>query len=199
MAAVSRWARRVLMAAGALLLTVTFTPLVFVWASALSDEWNDPREGVLIVLAGRSLPDVLADSTYWRTVHGVRQWRQGRFSHMVVSGSGVAPLMKEFAVGCGVPADAIITEELGDTTRNQADRVREIVSKLPPGPRVLVTSDFHMLRARRTFEKAGLSVVPMPIPDHRKRYNQLHLRMAVFWELVEETTKLAGYRIRGWI
>jgi uncharacterized SAM-binding protein YcdF (DUF218 family) len=118
---------------------------------------------------------------------------------MIVSGRGVAPLMKEFALGSGVPADKVLLEDQGETTRTQAERIREMAARLPPGPRVLLTSDFHMLRARLTFEKAGLAVVALPIPDHRKRYNQLPLRFPVVWELVEESAKLVGYRLRGWI
>lgn len=45
-----------------------------------------------------------------------------------------------------------------------------------PRPVVLLTSDYHMFRARRMFEKAGLKVVPMPIPDGLKRATRLTLR-----------------------
>jgi len=59
-----------------------------------------------------------------------------------------------------------------------------------PRPVVLLTSDYHMFRARRMFEKAGLKVVPMPIPDGLKRATRLTLRWWVFLDLVRESAAI---------
>ena len=64
---------------------------------------------------------------------------------------------------------------------------------------MLLTSDFHMYRAQRTFKKAGLDVLPRPFPDVRKRATSLLGRWEAFLDLTYETAKIVGYYVRGWI
>ena len=64
---------------------------------------------------------------------------------------------------------------------------------------MLLTSDYHMLRAKRAFLKLGVVVQPRPIPDALKRATNWQGRWPVFLDLVSETTKILYYRARGWI
>ena len=64
---------------------------------------------------------------------------------------------------------------------------------------VLLTSDYHMYRALRVFQKAGLNVAPRPFPDIVKRSSSLTERWPAFFELWEESVKTAYYWFRGWI
>lgn len=84
------------------------------------------------------------------------------------------------------------------TTRENALRVSEMLGK-SPGRVVLLTSDFHMYRAYRTFRKCGLDVTARPFPDAGKQANTLAMRWPVFIGLLQETAKIIGYRARGWI
>jgi uncharacterized SAM-binding protein YcdF (DUF218 family) len=68
-----------------------------------------------------------------------------------------------------------------------------------PERKVLLTSDYHMFRAFRAFQKAGLNVLSRPIPDARKRAARWLYRWWVFLDLSSETMKIVYYRARGWI
>jgi uncharacterized SAM-binding protein YcdF (DUF218 family) len=64
---------------------------------------------------------------------------------------------------------------------------------------VLLTSDYHMLRAHRALRRAGVTLAPRPIPDARKRYGGFSQRWSVFLELCGESAKIAYYWARGWL
>jgi uncharacterized SAM-binding protein YcdF (DUF218 family) len=179
---------------------VTFSPLLGWWAAALSGAMADPRGDVLIVLAGdRIEPAMIGETSYWRSVYAVWAWRSGGFRRIVVSGeqAGAAP-MRDFMVCQGVPAEAIALEPRSASTRENAEFTAALL-KTEAGKRVLLTSDYHMYRARRAFEKAGLAVLPRPFPDAAKRINQRPNRWPVFCELIRETIKIGYYYARGWI
>jgi len=188
-----------LAATGLLLLVVTFTPLVAWYARALSDRWLDGGGEVLIVLGGGTLDSTTLDSgSYWRAISTRLAWERGGFREIVVSGAAVAPLMQDFLVTHGVPAAAIRVEGASGSTRENALNVARLLAGVP-GRKVLVTSDYHMFRARRAFEKAGLHVIPDPFPDALKGYNRLQNRWGIFLNLCLETVKIGYYRMKGWI
>jgi uncharacterized SAM-binding protein YcdF (DUF218 family) len=184
---------------GLLMLLVTFTPLVAWYARALSGNWVDGGGEVLITLGSGMLDSGTLDTgSYWRAVYAGLIWREGGFREVVVSGKGMAPLMRDFLVGHGVPAEAIRVEDGSGSTRENALYVKRMLEGVP-GRKVLVTSDYHMFRARRAFEKAGLAVVPDPFPDALKGYNHWQNRWGIFLGLGVETVKIGYYWYRGWI
>jgi uncharacterized SAM-binding protein YcdF (DUF218 family) len=188
-----------LAATGLLMIVVTFTPLVAWYARALSGKWRDGGGEVLIALGGGTLDANTLDTTsYWRAVYVGFAWQRGGFREIIVAGNGAAPLMRDFLVGHGVPATAIRVEEASRSTRENALCVQRLLAGVP-GRKLLVTSDYHMFRARRAFEKAGLHVVPDPFPDVLKNYNHLQNRWGIFLNLCVETAKIGYYWIRGWI
>jgi uncharacterized SAM-binding protein YcdF (DUF218 family) len=68
-----------------------------------------------------------------------------------------------------------------------------------PGKRVLLTSDFHMFRALRTFRKAGVEAAPMSVPDAIRNSTAWGGRFTVLQNLVAENLKILDYKIHGWI
>jgi uncharacterized SAM-binding protein YcdF (DUF218 family) len=68
-----------------------------------------------------------------------------------------------------------------------------------PGKRVLLTSDFHMYRALRTFRKAGIDAAPMAVPDAIRNSEGWGGRFSVLQNLVVENLKIVDYAIHGWI
>lgn len=196
---VLRILRTALASLGLLLLIVTFTPVVPWYARALSGIWDEPRGEVLIVLgAGTIDPTTLAANSYWRSVYGNLTWRGGGFREVLVSGKGVAPLMRDFLVCHGIPAAAIRVEEHSISTHENALEAARMLAGVP-GRKVLVTSDYHMFRARRAFAKAGLDVRACPFPDVIKQSNSLPGRWSGFVILASETAKIVYYRAHGWI
>ena len=70
-------------------------------------------------------------------------------------------VLRQRALALGLPA-----ADLASTgrVRNTAEEARVVAAELPPGSTlVLVTSAFHMARARRLFERQGLRVLPFPV------------------------------------
>lgn len=199
---VGRGLRNLLAAGGLLFCFVSFTPLVSWWARALAGEWNDPRGDTLIVLSGSELDgQVLGESSYWRSVYAVRAVQQDHFRRVVLSGGGdqrpIAELMREFLVCHGVDAAIVTLERRSRSTRENAVYTAEML-KGTPGTNVLLTSDYHMWRAKRVFAKAGVTALPRPIPDAIKRSSTWRGRLPVFLELLDETAKQVYYVARGW-
>jgi len=188
-----------LAAIGLLMVLATFTPLDSWYAGALSGNWVDGGGDVLIALGAGTLDDTTLDmGSYWRAVYAGLAWRRGGFREVVVAGRGAAPLMRDFLIGHGVPGAAIRVEDKSASTRENALFVARMLAGVP-GRKVLVTSDYHMFRARRAFEKAGLRVVPDPFPDAIKGSNHLQNRWGIFLNLGVETAKIGYYWMRGWI
>ena len=200
-----RWLGRVLMSAGALLLAVEFSPLTGIWAKALAGRWSDPSGDVLIVLGSDASKDhLIGESSYWRSVYAFRAFRKGKFSKILVSGgsndpgSPVAEVMRDFLIASGVPPAIIETEVESRSTRENALCVAALLRNVP-GTKVLLTSDYHMWRASRCFKRAGVDVLPRPIPDAVKQSGTWVGRWTAFWQLLEESVKILYYRERGWI
>jgi uncharacterized SAM-binding protein YcdF (DUF218 family) len=197
----------ILAALGGLIVLVTATPFVLLWGetlTAVAGPWEDPPGDVLIVLGGSMLEDgVVGMSSYWRSVYAARAFRAGGFRHVVVTGgsrtgSAVAVPMGQFLVCLGVPPAAIQVETRSTSTRENALFTKELLAGVP-GRKVLLTSDYHMFRARRAFANVGLEVLPSPFPDALKRAMSWQGRWPAFLDLAVETTKIVYYYARGWI
>lgn len=182
------------------------TPVVPWMIGQLSDRWEDPSGDVLIVPGGDQLGDgTLGMGSYWRALGAVRTWRAGKCKRIVFSGGklgypssqSLAAEMKSFSIGLGVPAEIIEVEERSYSTRENALFTADMVRSWP-GSKVLMTSDTHMFRCRRAFERAGLTVRPSPVPDWGKRWSRWSSRWECIWAVAGELTKLAYYRARGW-
>lgn len=183
------------------------TPLVPWLTKILTDGWEEPAGDVLIVPGAEQLADgTLGTSSYWRALYAVRAWRAGRCKRILFSGGrmgkegtpSLAAEMARFSAGLGVPAQIITVEERSYSTRDNAVLTAEVV-RAWPGSKVLLTSDAHMFRCRRAFERAGVTVRPSPIPDVGKRWNRWVARWECIWMVGTEIVKLGYYGTRGWI
>ena len=195
---------RVLAAIGFLYVLVSATPIDEWWIRFLAGPWNDPKGDVLVVLSADAVKDVIGASSYWRSVYAVRVWREGGFSTVIVSGGpgggelAISERMRDYMVSQGVPAAAIRVETASASTRENALFSKPIIESLP-GRKILLTSDYHMFRAYRTFRKAGIDVEPRPLPDALKQIGSWETRWSVFVNLCTETFKIVYYFARGWI
>lgn len=185
---------------GVMLLVVTVTPVGNWYVRTLAGPWNDP-DGEILILLGADDPNdgYIGAATYWRSVYGARAWREGHFRTIVVCGGlGIAESMRDFLVFEHVPADKIVLENHSDSTRENALFAATLLKNMP-GRKVLLTSDFHMYRSIRAFQKAGVEAEPRPIPYALKFGSDWTQRWQVFVGLMLETAKIAAYRLRGWI
>ena len=189
-----------------LLLIIHFTPLTKWWAWFLAGGSSNGQSDTLIVLAAEiEIDGVLGPASYIRTLYAVRAYRQTPFRSIIVTGgrSGASPktmgdAMRDFLIANGVPAGIVHVESRAMSTRENALFVK---SMLPDGSSrpVLMTSDFHMFRARRVFERAGIPVLTRPVPDVLRRSNHIVNRWGSFWTLALETTKIGYYAWERWL
>jgi len=196
--------RVILMTAGVLLLTVTFTPLVQWTSRCLSTGWTDKDQGVLIVLSGATVTYddppglVIGQNTYWRVIHAIAVWRHGHFRHILLSGTGSAETIKPLLITNGIPESAILVENGANNTHENALFTKPILAGLP-GPYVLLTSDYHMYRASRCFAHEKIAVETLPAPDFSKGIEQPLRRWDKFLLLAGEFASIGYYHLHGWI
>jgi uncharacterized SAM-binding protein YcdF (DUF218 family) len=202
LALVQRRIRSVAAAFGLLTAVVVFTPLTVLWGGWLAHPWLDSKGDILIVLGGASVEDFLGENSYWRSLYAVRYYRAGGIKRIYLTGGPperpVAESMRRFLLASGVPADVIRTETASESTRENALRLAPLLER-DPGRPVLLTSDYHMWRARRVFQRAGIQVLPLPVPDVRKRGQTIRGRWGAFCDLLSESGKLIYYYSKGWI
>jgi uncharacterized SAM-binding protein YcdF (DUF218 family) len=106
--------------------------------------------------------------------------------------------MRRLLIAEGVPAAILVTEEGSHSTHENAlCTVRRLAGD--NGSKMLLTSDYHMFRAVRAFRKAGMNVLPRPIPDVRKRAMYRLRRWQAFLDEATESLKIVHYFVRGWI
>jgi uncharacterized SAM-binding protein YcdF (DUF218 family) len=190
----------ILAVVGALFLVVTFTPLVKVTAEAIEPDWYDGNGEVLVVLGGSMLVSgtgpqaTLAYDTYLRCVYASWILRTHKFHYVIVSGGdGLAPAMAGFLSRNGVDPRFILAERSATSTYENAVFTRNILeqqygaSKIPEV--VILTSDYHAWRARRTFEHCGIRSKVIPVPDLIKRSSTMTYRLTGAITLLSEWGK----------
>src|SRR3954462_6040865 len=110
---------------GTLLVVVTCTPFVSWWATRLAGPWNDPKGDVLVVLGGSMADtDILGPNSFLRAQYALLAWKQDHFRQIVITGKGVAPLMRDFLLTHGVPTSVITVEDQAENTRENAARLK---------------------------------------------------------------------------
>ncbi|HVP00735.1 MAG TPA: YdcF family protein [Bryobacteraceae bacterium] len=148
--------KNLLASVGALLAVVTFVPPTW-YAQWLASPWTDAQAPILIVLGGDSVREgMMAVTSYWRWVYTVDVYREGGIRRIVLSGDApTTASMRAWLIGQGIPSDVIAVEHRSHSTRENVLFTSELLRDAP-GPFLLLSSDIHTWRARRTFLKAGL-------------------------------------------
>jgi uncharacterized SAM-binding protein YcdF (DUF218 family) len=198
----------VLAAIGALVLVITFTPIVRLAAEATESDWYGGDGEVLVVLGGSMLVPgtgpqaTLGDDTYLRCVYAAWILREQKFRYVVVSGGdGLAPAMATFLARNGVDSRSILTERSAMTTYQNAVFTRGILEVQYRGHQlpevVILTSDYHSWRARRTFAHCGVRARTIPVPDVIKRSSSEFYRLTAALILFSEWEKDIFYLVSG--
>jgi uncharacterized SAM-binding protein YcdF (DUF218 family) len=146
----------------------------------------DPNSGVMSI------------STYWRCFMALVYYREQAYKQIIVSGRDSAPGMRDFFVQNGVPADRVRMETNATSTHENAKLTAQLL-KDASGSVVLITSDYHIFRARRCFLKAGIQVSASGAPDITKRSAEYFARPQLFIIEMRETAAIVYYWYRGWI
>jgi uncharacterized SAM-binding protein YcdF (DUF218 family) len=184
--------RRVLVALGLAVLWVSSTPLLSdLLARALEGRAerglpaDAPAADAIVVLSGgRLLAPGPAGISEWRDPDrffgGVELFRAGKAPLLVFTGGWVpwesrgaleGDILAGYARAMGVGVDSVVTTGRVSNTEEEARAVAALLrerrkERLDSGTwtRVLlVTSAFHMPRAKILFERVGLTVLPFPV------------------------------------
>ena len=147
--------------------------------------------------------DVLNDGTSSRVATAARWHAKVPGASLVMQGySGrgeIAPdhqgrMMKQFAIGCGVPSDKILLEP---QSRNTAEHVEQIMAFdfiTPETPIGVVSSDWHLRRIRMVFEDQFNQVAFMGAPGQQPRQSGL-----ARWLPSERDLLLSKIYLREWV
>lgn len=118
-----------------------------------------------IVLLGGSMgcdPDFPGYSEMWTSADRVRMaarlWKAGKAPKIIATGSGVEKSTKSILQDFGVPPEAVVFE---DSPRNTEEEAK-LIAKSAQKKVLLVTSAWHMKRAKLMFEKYAPNVEIVP-------------------------------------
>ena len=127
----------------------------------------------IVVLSGMLEINEVGDSTYieWgdpdRFFGGIALFKAVKAKKLVFTGGKMpwdnakkteGEVLKEYAISNGIPSEKIFVTKEVENTADESVAVKELIS--PSKRIILVTSAYHMYRARRVFEKQGLIVIP---------------------------------------
>lgn len=127
---------------------------------------------------------------------GARRWKAYQDGNMplICTGVGCAEATIPFLVDLGVPREAIVGFEGPRNTEEEAKLIAERGMKRV----LLVTSAWHMPRAKMLFERAGLEVVEAPC-DYEMHYAaERELEIGDFFPNAESLQR-NSYAIKEWV
>ena len=156
----------------------------------------------IVVLSGMLEINEVGDSTYieWgdpdRFFGGIALIKAGKADKLVFTGGKMpwdkakkteGEVLKQYAISNGIPSEKVFVTKDVDNTEDEAVAVKELIN--PSKKIILVTSAYHMYRAKRLFEKQGFIVTPYKVDYKTSENNQVtfmdFLPSAINLELTE--------------
>lgn len=119
----------------------------------------------------------------------------GGTGELILDGEGDATTAPRLLNALGVSADRLILENKSRNTYENAVFTREMVAPKPGETWLLVTSAFHMPRAKALFDKAGFATVPWPV-DYRTSGRE---GVGLFRDNAADSLQATTMAIREWI
>ena len=130
----------------------------------------------IVVLSGMLGINEVGDSTYveWgdpdRFFGGIALFKAGKAQKLVFTGGKMpwdkvkkteGDVLREYTISNGISSGNILLTKDVENTADEAVAVKELIS--PSKRIILVTSAFHMNRAKKLFEKLGFIVIPLKV------------------------------------
>ena len=139
----------------------------------------DPSDGIVVLSSGRHLPPGNTKIIEWsdpdRFFAGIDLYKAKKSNRLIFTG-GINPLTSDLppegdiyikeAISMGLPKDDLFTTYPVINTLQEAKAVKNLLNDEIPLIQkriILVTSAFHMKRAKKVFESEGISVQPYPV------------------------------------
>lgn len=151
-----------------------------------------------------------------RFTEAVKLYHLGKVNKIMISGGSgsiydnsikEAILLGELAAIYKVDPGDLVLETNSRNTFENAKFSAPILNKIAKGEILLITSAFHMRRARACFEKQGIDVIPYPVDFNA---NPMELRQHQWWlpsteafgnwkKIIKEILGMIAYRVAGYI
>ena len=151
-------------------ISVYLTPDDLKGCDRISQSQNCQTADAIVAVSG--------GNTSVRAAEAIRLYKEGWSETLIFSGAAAdtsgpsnAAAMRRQAIEAGVPATAIKVEELAQTTRQNAERVKQLLVEAGGGGAkrvILVTSPYHQRRASLEFKVLagdGITIINRPTPD----------------------------------
>ncbi len=135
-------------------------------------------DGIVVLSSGRHLPPGNTKIIEWndpdRFFAGINLYRAKKASRLIFTG-GVNPFTPNLppegdiyiseAISFGIPKENLFTTYPVLNTLQEAKAIRKLLDENSINQKkiILVTSAFHMKRAKKVFEKEGINVIPYPV------------------------------------
>lgn len=223
------WGKKLLWAGVGLLLFFTNPFLsnlaLLAWEPDFKSFEEIENHEIGIVLTGvTNLNKNATDRTFFnkgadRITHALQLYRMGKIKKILITGgTGLNPVnpqseaevLKRFLVMTGVPNSDILIEDLAKNTAQNAQFTRDFLQKNGLSidqEFVLITSAFHMKRAKGCFDKVGLKTVTFPVDyySHEVKYDIPALifpnadSISYWHKLVKEWIGIAIYKVVGYM
>lgn len=157
------------------ILLIALGVTVFLGPDSLRQCGESPTDAGECIKAG-AIVVVSGGDTVARTDEAIKLYKAGWSDTVIFSGAAAdktgpsnAQTMSDYAQSKGVPYEAVLTEELSETTDQNATNTMKIVRERNFESIILVTSGYHARRATMEFERngAGVDVRSHPVPDDK--------------------------------
>jgi len=188
----------------ALFALLAYTPLIGAISRRLDTVPEPgPADAIVVLGAGSARDGELSDPSLRRLLGGLLLYRRGLAPRLILMGPAYegSPVEAEtraaLARDLGLPAQAIVVEGRGLTTRQEAELAAQRMRELGGRRVLLVTGAQHMHRARRFFERAGLEVVPAPVVDVSPLAQSPAGRLNLARLVIQEGVARLLYRLSG--
>jgi len=157
----------------------------------------DPSDGIVVLSGGRHLPLGNTKIIEWydpdRFLAGIDLYKANK-SNMLIFTGGINPLTSDLppegdiyikeAISMGIPKEDLFTTYPVNNTLQEARAIKKLMNnELPLIQKriILVTSAFHMKRAKKVFEREGISVQPYPVDFKSNKSFNSSLRNPLNW------------------
>ena len=156
-----------------------------------------PSDGIVVLSGGRHLPPGNTKIIEWgdpdRFFAGIDLYKANKSNRLIFTG-GINPLISDLppegdiyineAISMGLPKEDLYTTYPVKNTLQEAKAIKKLLNdELPLIQKkiILVTSAFHMKRAKKVFEGEGISVQPYPVDFKSNKKIFSSLRNPLSW------------------
>ena len=158
----------------------------------------DSSDGIVVLSGGGiKLPPINKKIIEWndpdRFFAGIDLYKANKSNRLIFTG-GINPLISGLppegdiyikeAISRGIPKKDLFTTYPVSNTLQEAKAIKKLLNDEMPATQkkvILVTSAFHMNRAKRVFEREGISVLPYPVDFRSNKIFSPSLSNPLMW------------------